>query len=256
MVIRLTAATDFANSPQQNWRGEKPSSKIDRSLAAASGKSFKQLKAAHIADHQSLFGRVTANFGPSRDEQPTDQRLISYQKTHDPGLDALFFQFGRYLMIGSSRPGPAWMTQHLRTHSEFSGDKQFLKTRAYPALKELVEYWEDFLVEGPDGKLISPAGWSPEHGPVNKGDTTMLQEGNRDPQPGASYDQPIVRDLFSNYIDASEDLGGFRVDLAWRNGKLAKAVITSEKGGKAYVRTNGKIQTITLPPAGTHQVMP
>jgi alpha-L-fucosidase 2 len=305
-TILLTAATDFANSPQQNWRGEKPGPKLDRILKTASGKSFEQLKAAHIADHQSLFGRVTANFGPSRDDLPTDQRLIAYQKTHDPGLDTLFFQFGRYLMIASSRPGglpanlqgiwnqdmkpawysgyttninvemnywlaeptnlsechqpffdwlgnlstvrqkntqpaivakrgwtaystnnpmggnstwgihrpgPAWMTQHLWTHYEFTGDKEFLKTRAYPALKELVEYWEDFLVEGPDGKLISPAGWSPEHGPVKKGDKIVLQEGNRDPQPGASYDQQIVWDLFTNYIDASEDLG---VDPAYR----------------------------------------
>ena len=243
---------------------------------------------------------MKANFGPSRDDLPTDQRLVAYQKTADPGLDALFFQFGRYLMIASSRPGglpanlqgiwnqdmkpawysgyttninvemnywlaeptnlsechqpffdwlrnlatvrkknaqpaiaakrgwtaystnnpmggnstwgihrpgPAWMTQHLWTHYEFTGDKEFLKTRAYPALKELVEYWEDFLVEGPDGKLITPAGWSPEHGPVKKGGKIVLQEGNRDPQPGASYDQQIVWDLFTNYIDASEDLG-------------------------------------------------
>ncbi|MEY3894564.1 MAG: hypothetical protein RLZZ214_83, partial [Verrucomicrobiota bacterium] len=258
-TLLVAAATDFANSPAQNWRGEKPAPKLDRVLAAAAKKPFEQLKSGHVADHQALFGRVKANFGPSRDDLPTDQRLAAYQKTHDPGLDALFFQYGRYLMIGSSRPGglpanlqgiwnqdmkpawysgyttninvemnywlaeptnlsechqpffdwlrnlatvrkknaqpalaakrgwtaystnnpmggnstwgihrpgPAWMTQHLWTHYEFTGDKEFLKTRAYPALKELVEYWEDFLVEGPDGKLISPAGWSPEHGPV------------------------------------------------------------------------------------------
>jgi alpha-L-fucosidase 2 len=315
-TLLLAAATDFANSPAQNWRGEKPAPKLDRILAAASKIPFEQLKSAHVADHQALFGRVKANFGPSRDDLPTDQRLAAYQKTHDPGLDALFFQYGRYLMIGSSRPGglpanlqgiwnqdmkpawysgyttninvemnywlaeptnlsechqpffdwlrnlatvrkknaqpalaakrgwtaystnnpmggnstwgihrpgPAWMTQHLWTHYEFTGDKEFLKTRAYPALKELVEYWEDFLVEGPDGKLISPAGWSPEHGPVKKGDKIVLQEGNRDPQPGASYDQQIVWDLFTNYIDASEDLGidaGYRAKVAAMRDKL------------------------------------
>jgi alpha-L-fucosidase 2 len=48
--------------------------------------------------------------------------------------------------------------------------------------------------------------------------------------------------------------GDFGVDLAWRNGKLAKAVITSEKGGKTYVRANGKIQTITIPANGSHVV--
>jgi alpha-L-fucosidase 2 len=305
-VILLAAATDFANSPVQNWRGEKPGPKLDRILGAASKKPFEKLKADHIADHQALFGRVKVDFGPSHDDLPTDQRLAAYQKTHEPGLDALFFQYGRYLMIGSSRPGglpanlqgiwnqdmkpawysgyttninvemnywlaeptnlsechqpffdwlrnlatvrkknaqpaiaakrgwtaystnnpmggnstwgihrpgPAWMTQHLWTHYEFTGDKEFLKTRAYPALKELVEYWEDFLVEGPDGKLITPKGWSPEHGPVKKGDKIVLEEGNRDPQPGASYDQQIVWDLFTNYLDASEELG---IDAAYR----------------------------------------
>jgi hypothetical protein len=105
------------------------------------------------------------------------------------------------------------MTQHLWTHYEFTGDKEFLKTRAYPALKELVEYWEDFLVEGPGGKLITPAGWSPEHGPVKRAARIILQEGDRTPQPGASYDQQIVWDLFTNYIDASEELG---IDAGYR----------------------------------------
>ena len=84
---------------------------------------------------------------------------------------------------------------------------EFLRTRAYPALKELVGYWEDFLVEGPDGKLITPAGWSPEHGPVKKDGKIVIVEGDRTPQPGASYDQQIVWDLFTNYIEAS---GGSR----------------------------------------------
>jgi alpha-L-fucosidase 2 len=124
---------------------------------------------------------------------------------------------------GIHRPGPAWMTQHLWTHYEFGGDREFLKSRAYPALKELVEYWEDFLVEGPDGKLITPAGWSPEHGPVKKGGKIVIEEGNRDPQPGASYDQQIVWDLFTNYIEASEALGvdaDYRAKVAAMRDKL------------------------------------
>ena len=305
-TILLAAATDFANSPEQKWRGEKPGPKLDRILAAASKKAFEKLKATHIADHETLFGRMKVNFGPSRDDMPTDKRLAVYQKSHEPGLDALFYQYGRYLLIASSRPGglpanlqgiwnqdikpawysgyttninvemnywlaepanlsechqpffdwlrnlatvrkmnsqpaiaakrgwtaystnnpmggnstwgihrpgPAWMTQHLWTHYEFTGDREFLKTRAYPALKELVEYWEDFLVEGPDGKLITPAGWSPEHGPVNKGGKIVIVEGDRTPQAGASYDQQIVWDLFTNYIEASEALG---IDAVYR----------------------------------------
>ena len=59
-IILLAAATDFANSPEQEWRGEKPGPKLDRILAAASGKAVGELRAYHIADHRSLFGRVKA----------------------------------------------------------------------------------------------------------------------------------------------------------------------------------------------------
>jgi alpha-L-fucosidase 2 len=67
-------------------------------------------------------------------------------------------------------------------------------------LKDVAGYWEDHLVEGKNGKLITPDGWSPEHGPG-------MIEGDKTPYPGVSYDQQIVYDLFSNCIEASEALG-------------------------------------------------
>jgi alpha-L-fucosidase 2 len=48
--------------------------------------------------------------------------------------------------------------------------------------------------------------------------------------------------------------GGFEVDLAWRDGKLAKAVLRAPQGGKARVRAKGKIETLTLAPGGTHTI--
>lgn len=128
----------------------------------------------------------------------TDKGWIAYSTNNPMGGNSTW---------GIHRPGSAWMTQHLWTHYEFTRDKNFLITRAYPALKELVEYWESYLIPGPNGKLISPTGWSPEHGPVNQGDKVVLKEGDRTPQPGASYDQQIVWDLFTNYIDASLEIG-------------------------------------------------
>lgn len=107
---------------------------------------------------------------------------------------------------GIHRPGAAWLSQHLWTRYAYGGDRDFLRNVAYPMLKELCQYWEDYLVEGPDKKLISPTGWSPEHGPVMEKGKLVLKEGDRSPQPGASYDQQIVWDLFTNYIEASEDL--------------------------------------------------
>jgi len=114
---------------------------------------------------------------------------------------------------GVHRPQSAWLMQHLWLHYAFTGDKEFLRNTAYPAMKEVVEFWEDRLVDGPGGTLITPDGWSPEHGPVTVNGKTVLKEGDRTPHPGVSYDQQIVWDLFSNYIDAAKILG---VDADYR----------------------------------------
>lgn len=96
-------------------------------------------------------------------------------------------------------PGPAWLIQHFWLHYAFTGDRSFLRKRAYPLLKEQVQYWERELITSQDGKLIVREGWSPEHGPNKK-------EGDRTHYPGVSYDQQIIYDLFSNFIEAAEVL--------------------------------------------------
>ena len=115
--------------------------------------------------------------------------------------------FGGSSRWGVHRPHSAWLMQHLWEHYAFTGDTNFLRTVAYPAMKEIVEFWEDRLVEGPNGTLITPDGWSPEHGPVKQGGKVVLKEGDRTPQPGASYDQQIVWDLFNNFVAAAAVLG-------------------------------------------------
>lgn len=85
----------------------------------------------------------------------------------------------------------AWYCLHLWEHYAFSGDKEFLKNVAYPILKGTCEFWEDRLKTLPDGRLVVPHGWSPEHGPE---------------EDGVSYNQQIVWDLFNNYVQASEAL--------------------------------------------------
>ena len=92
-----------------NYRGEDPVTAANRYLAAAD-KPFAALRAAHIADHQRLFGRVELDLGSpiaaERNTLPTDERLERLRKGEaDPGLAALYFQFGRYVLMGSSRPG-------------------------------------------------------------------------------------------------------------------------------------------------------
>jgi alpha-L-fucosidase 2 len=75
-------------------------------IAAASRKPFAQLLADHQAEHHRLYRRVSIDLGstPAADE-PTDERVRKSRDRADPALAALYFQYGRYLLIASSRPG-------------------------------------------------------------------------------------------------------------------------------------------------------
>lgn len=74
-------------------------------IAAASHSPWPRLLAAHTAAHRSLFARVSLDLGPQDLSTPTSARLAQFAKTQDPTLLALYFQYGRYLLVSSSRPG-------------------------------------------------------------------------------------------------------------------------------------------------------
>jgi alpha-L-fucosidase 2 len=77
----------------------------EKILHDAAGKSYSDLLADHEKDYHGLFDRVTLDLGAGS-ELPTDERIANYHNgAADPGLEALFFQYGRYLMISSSRAG-------------------------------------------------------------------------------------------------------------------------------------------------------
>lgn len=309
VTILLAAGTSFLNDHRKDFKGEHPHAALTKRLADASAKSYQQLRKNHVTDYQELFDRVRLNLGTAPNQTTIDRLNAHKQGVKDPALEALLFQYGRYLLISSSRPGSlpanlqgiwnneikpawysqyttninvemnywpaeptalpechmplfdwmenfaavqkkstdpklqtkrgwicystnnimggpstwgihrpgsAWLSQHFWEHYAFTGDKQFLKTRAYPMLKDVSGYWEDHLVESKEGKLITPDGWSPEHGPGNV-------EGDRTPYPGVSYDQQIVYDLFSNCIEAAEALGedaAFSNELTARRNRL------------------------------------
>lgn len=98
VLILLTAATDF-------W-GKKPELKCEQTIAAAAKKEYQQILTAHIKDYRHYFDRVSFDLGPSINAAlATDQRLKLAKQTNDNALCALFFQYGRYLLISSSRPG-------------------------------------------------------------------------------------------------------------------------------------------------------
>jgi alpha-L-fucosidase 2 len=77
-----------------------------RQLNAARTVGIDQLRARHVAEYQALFNRVTIDLGrTAAADQPTDVRIAQHASVNDPQFSALLFQFGRYLLISSSRPG-------------------------------------------------------------------------------------------------------------------------------------------------------
>jgi alpha-L-fucosidase 2 len=330
--LYVVAATNYAMDFNAHYRGADPATFLPARLQAAVAKGYSDLKAEHIRDFHTLFNRVKLDLGKSSDAQvalPTDQRKVAAAITVDPELEALMFQYGRYLLISCSRPGGlpanlqglwndsntpawhsdyhsniniemnywpaevanlaechtpffdliksqipawrkatarddemktpsgaltsrgfairtshniyggmgwrwdhtanAWYCQHLWEHYAFGMDKKYLAQTAYPILKETTHFWQDHLKELPDGKLVVPNAWSPEHGPT---------------EDGVSYSQEIVWDLFTNTIEAAEALGvdpEFRSKIALLKSRLVTPGIGSwgqlmewmtEKGGK------------------------
>jgi alpha-L-fucosidase 2 len=87
-------------------REPSPAAACRARLKAASARSFARLRASHVADYQPLFKRVELDLGSPPQDLPTDERLARVrQGSVDSALEALYFKFGRYLLISSSRPG-------------------------------------------------------------------------------------------------------------------------------------------------------
>ena len=314
VVLLLTAGTDYAAS-YPAYRGADPRKRVTAVLDAAVTRPFGALRERHLADYRELFGRVSLRIpqvaggvDPSLDIDDRmnllDQAMTSEAANQDEitalnrNLEPLLFQFGRYLLISSSRPGslpvnlqgvwndstappwnsdyttninlemnywPAevtnltettaplfdfieglrepgritakemfgaggwtamnhlnpfgytgvqpsptewspestgWLLHSMWRYYRYTGDREFLATRAYPAMREATEFWLDYLITDPtDEKLVVSPSYSPEQGPYS---------------PGCSYSQMVVWDLVSNTIEASKELG---TDAEYR-GKL------------------------------------
>jgi alpha-L-fucosidase 2 len=102
-LLFIAAATSYRSYKDTN--GDPNAISRDQ-LKLASQKTFLSLRAAHIREHQRLFHRVKLNLGrTAAADLPTDQRPIQFLQGLDPHLATLYFQYGRYLLISSSRPG-------------------------------------------------------------------------------------------------------------------------------------------------------
>jgi len=292
VTLVLAAATSY--------RGDDPGALCEKRLAAAA-KAYERLRADHVADHRRLYRRVELRLGAVPDDVaalPTDERLERVKGgARDPGLDVLYFQFGRYLLAASSRPGglpanlqglwndsmsppwdsdyhlninlqmnywpaevtnlaechrplfdfleslrepgrktarihygaggfvahhitdvwgftspgdmprsglwptgAAWLAQHPWEHYLFGRDRDFL-AGAYPAMKEAAEFFLDYLVADPEGRLVTGPSVSPEN-------RYRLPNGNEGILcMGPSMDSQIVHGLFTQTIEAGRILG-------------------------------------------------
>jgi alpha-L-fucosidase 2 len=305
VVLLLAAATDYAMDAGAGWRGAPPGPRVRAQLDAAAARGFDGLLARHVADHRALMGRVAVEWGASPAgvrAMPTDRRLDRCKAGEpDPELEALLFQYGRYLLMASSRrpglpanlqglwndsnkpawssdyhsninvqmnywpaepanlaecalpffdlvmamrgpsraatqaefgrvrgwtartshnifgghgwkwnlPSSAWYALHFWEHVAFGGDRAFLRDTAYPMAKEVCEFWMDHLKTLPDGTVVVPNGWSPEHGPT---------------EDGVAHDQQIVWELFTFTVRMAEILDvdrEFRARLAALRDRLA-----------------------------------
>lgn len=103
VTLFIAAATNFVNYKDVS---ADPQARVETALKAVAGKSFDAVKAAHVREHQRLFRRVALTLPTTPNSPlPTDERLKGFDGSNDPSLSALLFQFGRYLLISSSRPG-------------------------------------------------------------------------------------------------------------------------------------------------------
>jgi alpha-L-fucosidase 2 len=304
-VIVLGAATGypgFEAGLSAEWLDPFPAA--NDAVERARRRSFDDLLQDHLDEFQAYFERVQLDLGSARrDEIPTERRIASFQQDHDPALVALLFQYGRYLLISSSRPGthpanlqgiwndkvrppwssnytinintqmnywPAetanlpechtalfdfirelsqngtntaavnygargwcshhnsdlwrqsapvgdygwgnpqwanfplsgtWLSHHLWEHYAFGGDLDWLGSFAYPIMKGAAEFCLDWLVEGPDGHLVTCPSTSAENvfiGPDGQEAQVSL---------ASTFDLAIIREHFRNCIAACAALG-------------------------------------------------
>ena len=103
VMVLIAAATSYQS--YKDISGD-PFVKAGAKLHQATGYSFTELRSRHVREHQRLFHRVKLDLGrTAAADLPTDQRPAQFLKGLDPHLATLYFQYGRYLLVSSSRPG-------------------------------------------------------------------------------------------------------------------------------------------------------
>lgn len=135
-------------------------------------------------------GRVTAKeyYGITSDEEHPENGWIAHTQSTPFGFTCPGWDF----YWGWSSAACAWLDQNLWEYYEFTGDKQYLRNKIYPIMRENVTFFiQELIYDQNQKRLVSSPSFSPEHGPVTIGNT---------------YEQSLIEQLFRDFITASEIL--------------------------------------------------
>ncbi|MEJ1089197.1 glycoside hydrolase N-terminal domain-containing protein [Microbacterium sp. Mu-80] len=109
ITLLLDARTDYLMNAEQGWRGAAPMPGIEKAIAAASNRSYDDLRAAHVDEVTEMMNRASVDWGRTSDDVlalPTRTRLTRYGAGEsDPTLEQTLYAYGRYLLLSSSKPG-------------------------------------------------------------------------------------------------------------------------------------------------------
>jgi alpha-L-fucosidase 2 len=105
-TVLLAAGTDYILDYSKAFKGPDPHETVSAVIAKAAARDYAAMRRDHVREHQQFFQRVSLQLGQTSNALlPTDERLKKFSAGEDdPALIALFYQFGRYLLISSSRP--------------------------------------------------------------------------------------------------------------------------------------------------------
>ena len=125
VTLLLAADTNYLNRRDKGWRGAHPHERVSTQIAAAEKRSYADLLDEHVADYQSLYNRLSINLGDTPaavTALPTPERVKAYAEqarqkggvAADRDLEALLYQYARYLMLSCSRPGEGALPANLQ----------------------------------------------------------------------------------------------------------------------------------------------
>ncbi|KEO71785.1 glycoside hydrolase family 95 protein [Anditalea andensis] len=286
IVAAATSFNGFNTCPDKDGKDEK--AVVQGYISDIEGKPFDQLKEAHIADYKFYFDRLSFRLaGQQAPDRPIDERLINYKEgVEDKALESLYFQFGRYLLISSSRPDgipanlqgiwnksidPPWRSNYTTNIN--------LQMNYWPAgmtnLSEMNEPLIDHIARTAHNGLqtaknyYNMSGWAVHHNTDIWAQTNPVGQGEGDPKwANWSLGSPwLSQHLYEHFLFTADTAylrdkayplmkGAAEFCLDWlieKEGQLLTAPSTSPEN--VYIHPKGYQGTVTIASAMDMEIM-